>query len=139
MQRGLLTFIQCCREKIQQAITVFCIVCFERGLDDISKCLIPTSKNIFNRNDNHISQPTLKDSISVSLSSPVFIQCCSWEFESWDKREFFFHKKIQRKNSPPAWMLWRVLKTCNVGRALSRRGGQVVKLTEMNSSLSRGA
>ena len=48
-------------------------------------------------------------------------------------KERFFFIKIQRKKSPPAWMPCRVLKTSNVGKALSRRGGQVVRLTEINS------
>ena len=72
-----------------------------------------------------------------SLSHYPFLCLFSAEVESLNPgiKERFFSLKIQRKNSPPAWMPCRVLETSNVGKALSRRGGQVVKLTEMNSSL----
>ena len=72
-----------------------------------------------------------------SLSHYPFLCLFSAEVESLNPgiKERFFSLKIQRKNLPPAWMPCRVLKTSNVGKALSTRGGQVVKLTEMNSSL----
>ena len=124
MRRGLLTFIQCCQDKIQHAITIFCIVCFERGLDDISKY-----EMIFTYPSQHSKIP--------SLSHYPFLCLFGAGVESLNPgiKERFFSLKIQGKNSPPAWMPCRVLKTSNVGKALSRRGGQVVKLTEMNSSL----